>query len=69
MSPVAWLYMQNPPQDGQVFLTWQSPNVKGFASDGYIWADPEAQFHHTISGYVSGAHITIHNKTLTRNRL
>ncbi|KAF2426165.1 DUF1750-domain-containing protein [Tothia fuscella] len=51
MHPMAWLYMQNPPADGQVFLTWQSPRVKGFASDGYIWADPEATFHHNFGGY------------------
>jgi hypothetical protein len=52
MSPMAWHYMYQPPTDGQVFLTWQSGRVKGFASDGYIWADPEAQFHQDIQGYV-----------------
>jgi hypothetical protein len=62
MSPMAWHYMYQPPTDGQVFLTWQSGRVKGFASDGYIWADPEAQFHQDIQGYVSALDATVEDE-------
>ena len=48
------MYFQVPPQDGTVLLTWQPPVMQSrFASDGYIWADPEATYTIEIKGYVS----------------
>ncbi|KAB2580033.1 hypothetical protein BFW01_g5399 [Lasiodiplodia theobromae] len=46
MAPMAWQYFQNPPNDGTVFLEWQPVNQRSnaYASDGYIWADPESSF-------------------------
>jgi hypothetical protein len=53
MSPMAWTYFNQAPSDGQLFLAWQPPRMqRSFATDGYIWADPEAQFHQDIKGYV-----------------
>lgn len=46
------MYFQAPPQDGTVLLTWQPPVMQSrFASDGYIWADPEATYTIEIKGY------------------
>ncbi|OCL01253.1 DUF1750-domain-containing protein [Glonium stellatum] len=51
-ASVAWMYFQVPPQDGTVLLTWQPPVMQSrFASDGYIWADPEATYTIEIRGY------------------
>lgn len=53
MSPMAWTYFNQAPSDGQLFLAWQPPRMqKGFATDGYIWADQEQQFLQEIRGYV-----------------
>lgn len=53
MSPMAWTYFNQAPSDGQLFLAWQPPRMqKGFATDGYIWADQEQQFLQEIKGYV-----------------
>jgi hypothetical protein len=53
MSPMAWTYFNQAPSDGQLFLAWQPPRMqRSFATDGYIWADPETQFHQEIKGYV-----------------
>ncbi|OCK82999.1 DUF1750-domain-containing protein [Lepidopterella palustris CBS 459.81] len=51
-SPVAWTYFQAPPPDGTVLLVWQPPLMQTrFASDGYIWAEPEATYTMDIRGY------------------
>ena len=49
-----WMIMDAPP-DGSVMLVWQPLNQLGmhFASDGYIWADPEQAFSSDAKGYVS----------------
>lgn len=53
MSPMAWTYFNQAPSDGQLFLAWQPPRMQSrFATDGYIWADQESQFHQEIKGYV-----------------
>lgn len=56
MAPMAWQYFQNPPSDGTLFLEWQPVNQRSnaYASDGYIWADPESSFtYESQRGYVS----------------
>ena len=47
-----WMFLHCP-QDGDVMLVWQPPQMgMAFASDGYIWADPEAAFTSEMRGYV-----------------
>jgi Fungal domain of unknown function (DUF1750) len=54
MAPMAWQFIYKPPDDGTVFLAWQPPALRGaFASDGYIWAEPEATYHFESRGFVS----------------
>ncbi|KAK8242369.1 hypothetical protein IWZ00DRAFT_374234 [Phyllosticta capitalensis] len=45
-APVSWQYFQAPPGDGTVFLEWQPSSQRGnvYASDGYMWADPEQSY-------------------------
>ncbi|KAL2358571.1 hypothetical protein BJ546DRAFT_946096 [Cryomyces antarcticus] len=52
LAPMSWQYM-HAPQDGTVLLAWQASGaMEGrFASDGYVWADPEATFAQSIRGY------------------
>lgn len=52
-APMAWQYLQPPPRDGTVFLTWQPPK-RGliFPTDGYIWGDPESSFQVDVRGFV-----------------
>lgn len=54
VAPVSWTYLQAPPADGTVFLAWQPESQRGtrFASDGYVWADPEANYTFERHGYV-----------------
>ena len=53
MKPMAWTYL-SPPQDGQMFIVWQTQRMgTGFATDGYVWTDPEATYRHQTQGYVS----------------
>ena len=52
-SPMNWTYL-NAPADGTVLLVWQAPQLGPvFASDGYIWADPEQAFSLDGKGHVS----------------
>lgn len=56
-APVRWEYWQ-PPRDGSVFLVWQ-PQVQmgdNFASDGYVWQEPERATQHSIGGVVRLPH-------------
>ena len=51
-SPMIWTYL-NAPVDGTVLLVWQPPQLgPNYASDGYIWADPEQAFTLDAKGYV-----------------
>ncbi len=51
-APMNWMFLHCP-QDGDVMLVWQPPPMgTTFASDGYIWADPEAAFTSEMRGYV-----------------
>ena len=51
-APMNWMFLHCP-QDGDVMLVWQPPQMgMAFASDGYIWADPEAAFTSEMRGYV-----------------
>ncbi|PGG98369.1 hypothetical protein GX51_06856 [Blastomyces parvus] len=47
-----WMFLDGPP-DGTVMLVWQPLNHLGtnFASDGYVWADPEQLYSTEIRGY------------------
>ncbi|KAF7714776.1 Uncharacterized protein PECH_007325 [Penicillium ucsense] len=51
-QPMRWTFLDGP-QDGTVMLTWQPLNHLGtnFASDGYIWADPEQVFTFEARGF------------------
>ena len=48
-----WMFL-DAPADGTVMLLWQPLNQLGtrFASDGYVWADPEQAFSQEHRGYV-----------------
>ena len=51
-APMSWTYVQAP-QDGTVWLEWM-PGRNGeyrFASDGYVWLDPEQTYRHDFGGY------------------
>ena len=51
-SPMNWMFLQSP-QDGDVFLTYQPPQMGiQLASDGYVWADAEQPFSTEVRGYV-----------------
>lgn len=54
-AAMAWQYL-TPPTDGTILLAWQPLNQLGtqYASDGYVWAEPEKQFTNEIRGHVSG---------------
>lgn len=53
-KPVSWQYI-TPPSDGTLFLAWQPTNHLGntFASDGYVFPEPETVLHQLCRGYVS----------------
>ena len=51
-APMNWTYL-DAPADGTVLLVWQPSQLGNhFASDGYIWADPEQAFSLDAKGYV-----------------
>lgn len=54
MQPMHWMFI-DAPQDGSVMLVWQPSAHLGtnFATDGYVWADPEQAFNSEARGYVS----------------
>lgn len=51
---VAWQYLA-PPRDGSILLAWQPTAQMGntYASDGFIFAEPEQMFRQTCRDYVS----------------
>ena len=53
LAPVSWAYVQ-PPPDGTVWLEWipQHHGEYRFASDGYVWGDPEQTYRQEYGGYV-----------------
>ena len=52
-APMNWTYLEAP-GDGTVLLVWQPPQLAThFASDGFVWADPEQAFSLDAKGYVS----------------
>lgn len=53
-NAVAWQYLLCPP-DGTVYLAWHPPNQPAFASDGYIWNEPETVHTRDHRGYVCHA--------------
>ncbi|KAK6437845.1 hypothetical protein LTR95_005956 [Oleoguttula sp. CCFEE 5521] len=50
-APMSWTYVHMPP-DGTIWLEWLSP-TKGnhWASDGYVWGDPETTQRIDFQGY------------------
>jgi hypothetical protein len=48
-APFAWTILECP-QDGTIYLTWQPASRRGaeFASDGYVWAGPEAYHRNDV---------------------
>lgn len=53
LQPMQWQFLESPP-DGSLMLTWQPLEHTGtlFASDGYIYGDPEQSFKSEVRGYV-----------------
>ncbi|KAF2155061.1 DUF1750-domain-containing protein [Myriangium duriaei CBS 260.36] len=71
-AAMSWQYLTAPP-DGTLFLTWASPSVEQFPSDGYIWAGPEERMMSDIGGYtieiaVQHAGFRPHIDTLTNHQ-
>ncbi|KAK5658722.1 hypothetical protein OQA88_1531 [Cercophora sp. LCS_1] len=74
-APFFWTYLDCP-QDGSIFLTWQPTARRSveFASDGYIWTQPETVFRNEMgnglvlevffqkSGYRMGEQVTAHSR-------
>lgn len=57
VAPMSWQYLQAPP-DGSIFLTFQPPQRQSaFASDGYVWVDPETVYTQELNGFVSGVSV------------
>lgn len=55
VAPFYWTYL-DAPADGTILLVWQPLSRRGveFASDGYIWPQPEACLRHDLgNGLVS----------------
>ncbi|KAL9057799.1 MAG: hypothetical protein Q9162_002140 [Coniocarpon cinnabarinum] len=52
-AAVSWQYIR-PPPNGTIFLAWQAHNQlhNTFATDGYIWPEPEQQVQKDCKGYV-----------------
>lgn len=65
LSPVAWQFL-TPLKDGTLLLMWQpSSHLQNtYATDGYIWADPERQFLQDCKGYVSCESILLDKSAL-----
>jgi hypothetical protein len=52
-ASVAWTFLQAPPPDGTLLLTWQAPRMgTNFASDGLVWGDSETVFDIPVKGFV-----------------
>ncbi|KAL8797721.1 MAG: hypothetical protein Q9195_000073 [Heterodermia aff. obscurata] len=53
IAPMSWQFLDAPP-DGTVMLQWQPLGHMGTqaATDGYVWAGPEAPFTTPNRGYV-----------------
>ncbi|MCJ1248773.1 hypothetical protein MMC30_005992 [Trapelia coarctata] len=75
LASMNWLFLDAPP-DGTVILVWQPLAQLGtrFATDGYVWADPEQFVSQEYQGYVlemylhkSGYHPS-HQATSTHSR-
>ncbi|KAJ5703619.1 hypothetical protein N7493_011544 [Penicillium malachiteum] len=51
-KPVHWMFLESP-TDGTVMLTWLplAHLANKFASDGYVWADPEQTFSFESRGF------------------
>ncbi|KAL8696424.1 MAG: hypothetical protein Q9224_002804 [Gallowayella concinna] len=67
---MSWMYI-DAPRDGMMMLVWQPLAKLGteFASDGYVWADPESAFSSEIvemylhrSGYRYGEPVATHQR-------
>ena len=57
---MVWQYISAGPNDGTVLLAWQPPALgPRFASDGYIWADPEQSYHFETRGLVRKRGVTL----------
>ena len=55
VAPFYWTYL-DAPSDGTILLVWQPLSRRGveFASDGYIWPQPEGSLRHDMgNGLVS----------------
>ncbi|KAL8800821.1 MAG: hypothetical protein Q9223_007186 [Gallowayella weberi] len=52
VKPMVWMYI-DAPRDGMMMLVWQPLAKMGteFASDGYVWADPESAFSSEVKGH------------------
>ncbi|KAF1963306.1 DUF1750-domain-containing protein [Byssothecium circinans] len=51
-APVVWTFHHNPPADGTILLTWQSPRMgTHYASDGLVWGDPESVYDIPVKGH------------------
>ena len=56
---VSWQFLDAPPAE-YAALTWQPPALHGrFATDGYIWADPEQFSTNEVQGYVRCAPLPV----------
>ena len=55
VAPMSWQFL-DAPSDGTVQLEWQPLSRLGThaATDGYVWAGPEAPFTTQVRGYVRG---------------
>ena len=51
-STVSWQILDSPTEF--MAFAWQPPQLHNrFATDGYLWADPEQHFRQELHGYVS----------------
>ena len=53
ISTMTWMALLEPPRDGSLILVWQPPQTTHFASDGYVWAEPEGAYSQQMGGFVS----------------
>ncbi|KAL9124199.1 MAG: hypothetical protein Q9217_006447, partial [Psora testacea] len=60
ISTMTWMALLEPPRDGTLMLVWQPPQMQThFASDGYLWADPERAFSQQMRGFT--VEMYVHN--------
>ncbi|KAF2724238.1 DUF1750-domain-containing protein [Polychaeton citri CBS 116435] len=52
IAPMSWQYLTAPPE-GTIWLEWipQHKSNQQFASDGYVWADPETTYRENLGGF------------------